>query len=350
MTHDGLFVRLYKPLLAVAALIIVFWALHAMAYVVTTMLLAFIITIVVAPALPHMQRRGLSHRLSLVILMVTICVVFLAFVLIVAFSVTDVLNDLPNYQKSLSSTLNSAFDGLTAHGLDLNRVTAGPDWQAASLIGVFGSFLLNLLGSLASAMIILLVLELFLLDADRVPVIVSERFVGHSVLTSFGHYSREVRSYFVNMSLVNLVIAGASMLLLFILDVPNPLLWALAIFILHFVPVIGIWLALVPIAFMTLVANGPQSALIAVVGIVLINGITSNTLYYRLMGTGLNLSPAAVFVSVLFWAFILGPLGALLALPLTLLVKMVILDDDAKMVSDIISYTYVSKPQSTPGL
>jgi AI-2 transport protein TqsA len=295
--------------------------------VVTTLLLAFFITIVVAPTLGWLQRRGLSRKLSLVAMMVLMVVVFGVLSLTIVFSLADLITSLPTYQNSFQSTINVAVGALAAQGLDLSRAAAEPALQASHLIGSFVSLL------------ILLVLELFLLDADRVPVIVSKRFPGNPALNTFSIYCREVRSYFLNTALLNLIIAGVSMVLLFFLRVPNPLLWGVAIFVLRFVPVIGIWIALIPLTFTALVANGPQTAVLAFAGILVVNGVTSNTLYYRLLGAGLNLSPAAMFVSLLFWTFVLGVWGALLALPLTLLVKTMILDDDAKMVSDIISYT-----------
>jgi AI-2 transport protein TqsA len=339
MRHERLFARLYKPLLAVAALIVVFWALNKMAYVVTTLLLAFFITIVVAPTLGWLQRRGLSRRLSLVALMVLMIVVFGVLALTIVFSVADLITSLPTYQNSFQSTINAAVGALAAQGLDFSHAAAEPALQASHLIGSFVSLLKSLLAGMANALLILLVLELFLLDADRVPVIVSKRFPGNPALNTFGMYCREVRSYFLNTALLNLIVAGVSTVLLFFLRVPNPLLWGVAIFVLRFVPVIGIWIALIPLTFTALVANGPQTALLVFASILLVNGVTSNTLYYRLLGAGLNLSPAAMFISLLFWTFVLGVWGALLALPLTLMVKTMILDDDAKMVSDIISYT-----------
>jgi AI-2 transport protein TqsA len=348
MTHDRLFARLYRPILASAALIIIFWALGRIAYVASPLLLAFFITIIAAPYLSRLEHRGLSHRLSLLVVIALVCVVFLAFVLTVAFSLADLIGTLPTYGDSFQSTIDAAVKGLASQGLDLSRAAAEPATQASSLIGSFMSLLEGLLSTIGSALLILLVFVLFLLDAKRIPGIVQQRFPDNPVLATFGRYGHDVRSYFANLAIVNIVIAGLSTVLLLSLRVPNAFMWGVAILILHFVPVLGLWLALIPLTFTALVVNGPTTALIAFVGVVLIDGITSNTLYYRLLGAGLNLSPAAMFVSVLFWIFILGPLGALLALPLTMLVKMMILDDDAKMASEIISYQHSATGRSPP--
>lgn len=341
MTSNGIFARLYKPLLAAAALVIILAAVSRMATVVTTLMLAFLLTIVVAPYLARLERRGLSHRMALLVVMAVVLVVFLVFALTVTISVTNLVETLPTFHESFQSTIDATVSALAAQGVDLRSVTSGSAWRASELIGSFSAFLKSLVGGLANALLILFVFALFLLDANRVPTILYDRCPESPALTAFGQYSQRVHSYFVNMSLVNLVIAGLSTVLLVVLGVPTPLLWGVVIFILRFVPVIGFWLALIPLTITALVANGPQNALIAFFGIALIDGIVLNTLYYRLLGTGLNLSPAAMVVSLLFWTFVLGPLGALLALPLTVLIKVMILDDDAKMMSDIISYGHL---------
>ncbi len=338
MRSEGIIVRLYKPLLATAALVIVFAALSRMASVVTTLMMAFLITLVVAPYLTRLERRGFSRRTALLIVMALVLLVFLVFALTVTSSAANLVQTLPTYSDSFQSTIDAAISELATQGIEIDSVEAIPALRASNMIMSFTSFLRGLVGGLANALLILFVFALFLLDANRVPAILSDRFPASPALAAFSLYSRQVHGYFVNMTVVNLVIAGLSTVLLVVLRVPTPLLWGVVIFILRFVPVIGFWLAMIPLTFTALVANGPQTALIAFIGIAVIDGIVLNTLYYRLLGTGLNLSPAAMVVSLLLWSFILGPLGGLLALPLTVLIKVMILDDDAKMVADIISY------------
>lgn len=346
MTTDGsMFSRLYRPLLAVAALVIVLWAVNLMSYVVTTLIFALFITILVAPSVTSLERRGLSHRMALVVVMLLVLGVFLVVLLTIVLSAVDMIATLPQSQHAFQGTLDDGVRSLSSIGLDLSAIVSNPDIQAAGLIQSFVALLKSLAVYIGSALLILFVFVLFLLDADRVPPIVQARFPGNRALATFGTYSDSVRSYIVARAVVNLVVAVLGTILLLLLGAPNPLLWGLALFVLRFVPVIGLWLALIPITFTTLVVAGPQSALIACIGIAVISGATSNTLYYRLMGRGLNLSPAAMVVSLLFWTFLLGPLGAFLALPLTMLLKVMVLDDDAQMVSDIISQTHAeAKP------
>ncbi len=324
MTHNGLFERLYKPLLAVAALVIVLWAVNLMSYVVTTLMLALFITILAAPYVRSLQRRGLSHRMALLFVMLLVLAVFLVFMLTIVLSVVDLIATLPQFQDAFQGTLDAGVDSLSSIGVSISAIASNPDLQAAGLIQSFVALLKSLSVYIGSALLILFVFVLFLLHADRVTPIVEARFPGNRALPAFGKYSDSVRSYIVARSVVNLVVAVLGAILLVLMGAPNPLLWGLALFVLRFIPVIGLWLALIPITFTTLVVAGPQAALIACIGIAAISGITSNTLYYRLMGRRLNLSPAAMVVSLLFWTFLLGPLGAFLALPLTMLLKVMV--------------------------
>ncbi len=345
-TNGSLFARLFKPLLAVAALVLVLWAVNLMSYVVTTLMFAVFITILVAPSVTSLQRRGLSHRIALLSVMLLVLAVFFVFLLTAVLSIVDIIATLPQSRDVFQGTLDAGAQGLSSIGVNVSAIVANPDFQAAGLIQSFVALLRSLAVYIGSAILILFVFVLFLLEADRVPTIVQQHFPGNQALTTFGEYSNSVRRYIVARSVVNLVVAVLSTILLILLGAPNPLLWGLALFILRFVPVIGLWLALTPITFVTLVVAGPQTALISCIGIAAISGITSNSLYYRLMGRGLNLSPAAMVVSLLFWTFLLGPLGAFLALPLTMLLKVMVLDDDAQMVSDIISQTHAEAEHS----
>jgi predicted PurR-regulated permease PerM len=102
---------------------------------------------------------------------------------------------------------------------------------------------------------------------------------------------------------------------------------------------VGFWIALIPPFLLALLEFGAARALIVLAGYVLINGGVQNFLQPRIMGAGLNLSPLVVILSLFFWGWVLGPMGALLAVPLTMIVKEVFLDayDDTRGLSELMS-------------
>lgn len=127
-------------------------------------------------------------------------------------------------------------------------------------------------------------------------------------------------------ALLGAVVAIVDTVLLLILGVPNALLWGLLSFFFSFIPYIGFVLALVPPALLGLLTSGWTTALIVIVGYVVINTASDNFVKPKVMGTSTNLSPLAVFLSLIVFGWALGPLGGLLAVPMLLIVKVLLFD------------------------
>jgi AI-2 transport protein TqsA len=117
----------------------------------------------------------------------------------------------------------------------------------------------------------------------------------------------------------------ADSILLWILGVPNPVLWGLLAFVTGYIPFIGYWIAMIPVLIVAYLSGGFVTATIVFIGYWLINGTLSNVVAPRVYGKGLNLSPVVTLVAVLFWGAILGPVGAMLAVPLTAIINSVLL-------------------------
>jgi len=130
-----------------------------------------------------------------------------------------------------------------------------------------------------------------------------------------------VRQYIVIKSWTGLLAAAANTVVLFALGVDFALLWGLLAFLLNYIPSVGFIIALVPPFILALVQYGIGKALIVLAAYIIITVITDNIIAPRAMGRGLDLSPLAVFVSLVFWAWVLGLVGALMAVPLLLMTK-----------------------------
>jgi AI-2 transport protein TqsA len=122
------------------------------------------------------------------------------------------------------------------------------------------------------------------------------------------------------------IVAGLETVMLLALGVPNALLWGLLSFFFSFIPFIGFVVALIPPTLMGLIVGGWETALIVLVAYVVINTLSDNLFKPRIMGSETNLSPLTVFLSVMLWGWVLGAFGGLLAVPMTLLAKRLILE------------------------
>jgi len=136
-------------------------------------------------------------------------------------------------------------------------------------------------------------------------------------------YTTDVRRYTYILTIINFLVALGDTLLLLIMGIDYALLWGLLAFLLGYIPSVGFWIALIPPVFLAYAQYGLPQAIIVFVAYVVINGGVQNIVQPRMMGKGLQLSPLLVFVSFIFWTTLLGGLGALIAIPLTLIVKKV---------------------------
>jgi predicted PurR-regulated permease PerM len=138
-------------------------------------------------------------------------------------------------------------------------------------------------------------------------------FVGQGVVRQFGL-----------RAILNLVTAFGVTALLFVLGVDFPLMWGILTFFLSFVPYIGLVLAVAPAVLLALAEFGLGRALIVIAGVTIINILAENVLSPMMMSRGLSISPTVVFLSFVFWAWLLGGPGAFLALPMTLFVAVML--------------------------
>jgi predicted PurR-regulated permease PerM len=140
------------------------------------------------------------------------------------------------------------------------------------------------------------------------------------IVSRISAFTHDVRLYMQVTTKINLLVGLGNTILLLILGVDFALLWGILAWLLGYIPAVGFWIALIPPTLLAWAEFGPTTALIVFLGYVLINGTAANFIQPKMMGENLNISPVVVFLSLFIWGWLLGPLGAILAIPLTLLV------------------------------
>lgn len=113
------------------------------------------------------------------------------------------------------------------------------------------------------------------------------------------------------------------------LDVPHPTLWGLLAFVLNFVPVVGSYVAGIPAVVVAALTVGPRAAALATVGYFVISGAIGFGVEPRLAGTAVGLSPLVVVLSILFWGWMFGPIGALASVPLTMVFRVFLAESES---------------------
>jgi predicted PurR-regulated permease PerM len=187
--------------------------------------------------------------------------------------------------------------------------------MTASVLSGFGKVLTN-------AFFILLTVIFILLEASGFPDKLHVALVDPD--KSFNYLDKtihNVQRYMAIKTWVSLATGVIIAVWLTILGVDYPLLWGMLAFLLNYVPSIGSIIAAVPAVLLALIQLGTGSALLTGLGYVVVNVVIGSVIEPKIMGRGLGLSTLVVFLSLVFWGWVFGPVGMLLSVPLTMAVK-----------------------------
>lgn len=313
--------RHYRPLLATAALVIIAAGIREAAPVLNSILLAMLLTVSVVPAFDALRRRGVSSGLAVVLTSLLLVVALLGLLGILGLSGTRLIQVLPDYEERAQSLRQSLEGLLTARGIEPERVLSLDLVDPNRVLGLAAGFLSGLGQVLSQVLLLILIVAFFL--AER-----SGRDQTFSPGGTAARVARDVRQYLIITALTGLGFAILVYLVMLLVGTDLPLVWAVLGFVMNFVPNVGIILSVVPPAILTLLELGWQRALAVVVGFLVLNFVVDNLVKPRFMQSGLDVSPIVGLLSLVIWAYLLGPTGAILALPLTIALGRVLRDAD----------------------
>jgi AI-2 transport protein TqsA len=339
---------LTSGLVAVAAVMIIFWGVRSLAFILAPLLMAMVITIAILPLPGWLAKKGVKPGLALILTILAVVGVLGATCLLVIASLGKLAGLLPSYTASMAAqpvplTSSVAATG-TAPALESSPAvtTTSPIQAIEAATGLSLSSLQSLaspaqVSGVASAVIIaagkmigqvFFVLFIFAFMLSAALGLRGQTIAGFGAdnpnVQRFQEFTLEVRQYVSIMTVINLLVAVGNTVFLLLLGIPFALLWGVLSFVMGFIPSIGWWISLIPPFFLAWSLYGIGTALIVLGAYVLINGGVQNIVQPRMMGKGLRMSPLVVFVSVIVWATILGGMGALIAVPMTLIVMKIL--------------------------
>ncbi|MDF8262693.1 AI-2E family transporter [Luteipulveratus flavus] len=316
-------------LLTAAAAVVVAAGVHAARSILGPAFLALVLTIVTHPLRTRLIRRWPGWTASVVSLVVVLVVV-LGFALSIVVAVSRLGSLLQEYESDFNSAVTHAADRLRDAGAgDAQVQKVSSSFDLSHLGGFIGSLLTGVAGT-ASRLAFALALCLFM-TLDSGPFSEQLRTVARirpqlaRALTGFAHGTRH---YLMVSTVFGLVVAVLDTVALQLLDVPAPLLWGLLAFLTNYIPNVGFVIGLVPPAVLALLDGGLGRMLAVVVIYCVLNLIIQSGIQNKVVGDAVGLSPTLTFVSLAFWSWLIGPVGAVLAVPLSLLVRALLVDAD----------------------
>jgi predicted PurR-regulated permease PerM len=336
-----------RVLIAIAAAGIALAFMQTAAGLINSLFLAWIIVLVASPLLHWLVRKKVPIWLSFLLTLVSILAVGLIFILIILFALSRFSEAVPAYVSEFEHITASIQDMLATLGVnesDSRSIVSFLDPQ--QLFDLIIDFLTGLLGTVGDIVLIALLTVFLLLDAFNAPAkLVAEIKAGNAYLQRYFDTSKSLRVYIYITTIVGLTTGLLDIVWFSLLGVDFAVVWGILAFLMSYIPTLGFWLAAIPPTLLALLESGPTTAVLVFAGVVLINGFAENVVKPKYMGEGLNLSPFMVVFSVIFWAAVLGPLGAILGVPMTLLFKQVVLeaDDQNRWIARLMSSTRSKK-------
>ncbi|NNG19507.1 AI-2E family transporter [Naumannella sp. ID2617S] len=294
--------------------------------------LALNLVLAVSPLQSWLVRKRVPKWAAAVVAGLVVLAILFTFFWAIGWSITLLITELPAYREKFLALWGQVVDLLARFGISEDQLTKQVKAiDPQSVVSVLTDVLANLQGVLSVLLVV--VTAVFFLMMDSVGFGARLRRAGRyhpqltEALVSFGE---GVRQYWIVTTVFGLIVAVIDWVALVVIGVPLALVWAVLSFLTNYIPNIGFVIGLVPPALMALLAKGPTEAIIVVVIYCVANFVVQSIIQPKFTGDAVGLTPSVVFVSLLIWALVLGPLGALLALPATLLLKAVLVDADPR--------------------
>lgn len=348
--------RAFVLLVGAAATVVILAGTAAAAWLIGPLFLALVIVVAINPVPRWLRRHGVPSWLATTALVIVIYALVAALTLTLATSVAQLAALLPKYANRADALAHQLSAALSRWGVGPGQVrtaVSGIDFQ--HLVRYVG----DLLGSavrIGTGVAFVLSLLFFLsLDAATAGPRQATLTAGRPALgTALAGFVHDTRRYLLVTTLFGFIVAVLDTVGLVVLDVSLPVLWGLLAFLTNYIPNVGFVIGVLPPAILALLQGGWQLMLAVLVIYGLLNLVIQSIIQPRFVGNAVGLSTTATFVSLVLWSWILGPLGTILAVPLTLLAKALLVDADprAAWVYTLVSsrrHEYTSEFSSRPG-
>jgi len=304
-----------------ASVIIVLAGLKIASPIVVPFLLSLFIAIVLSPAYNFFNKKGLPNGISLLIV-ISFLVLFFVFVgKLLGSSAVEFNANLDFYTQQLSANFHGVVETAKSFGIEIPEQDLQNVFNPKIIMGFATNILQSMSSLVTNGFVILLTVVFMLLESDT---FVSKVTFINSKSEASSHINTiltQIKEYMVLKALISLLTGFIIYIGLLLIGTDYPFLWAVLAFMLNFIPNIGSIIAAVPAVLLTFVGLDAMSAVMVATLYVVVNVVIGSVIEPKVMGNGLGLSTLVVFLSLLFWGWLLGIVGMLLSIPLTIMAK-----------------------------
>ena len=316
-------VRGFSPIsrlvLTAAGAIAVLAGMRAAASIIGPILIALIITIAWSPGSEWLRKRGWKPSVA-ALTGIALGVIGLAlFIVLVWTSLIQLQEKIPGYQPRIAALQDLVRDKVADLPIDTSRLFASDLVSPGAIVGYALKIVQRFTQTAGNLFLLVLLMAFMMLEAVRYPQKLREALSGSpETIERLSQFGASIRSYVTINAVFGLAAAVLDIILLLAVGVDFAIFWGVLSFLLSFLPNIGFIIALTPPTMLALIEFGFTRALFVLAGYILINFVMDNIIKPRFVGGRLDLSPLVVVLSLLFWGWLLGPMGALAAVPLSI--------------------------------
>lgn len=340
-------------LLGGAGAFVVMFGLQAFQGIVGPGFLALMLVILMVPLQHWMIRRHWPRWLAVTSLVLGAYAILITLGLSLLYAGARFATLVTEYSPSSDAITKNAEDFVSSLGIGQKQIEAATASLSTDNVAAVVTSVLSSLSSVTGSLFFVLAVIIFLgLDslgfADRM------RYTARSrpdISEAMSNFSNGTRTYLAVSTIFGGIVAVFDTIALYIMGIPAPILWGFVAFVTNYIPNIGFVIGVIPPAVLGLLVGGWQLAIIVVVVYSVINFLIQSIIQPKFVGDSVNLSTTVTFLSMAIWTWAIGPLGALLAVPLTLLTKAVLIDIDpsTKWIGTLLGSTTPSDDDAQPG-
>jgi predicted PurR-regulated permease PerM len=309
-----------RLLLPVAALVVILAGLRAADSILIPFMVAVFVTVLNLPIMFWLQKLGVPRAIAVFITITGATAVLAGAGFLITLGVVEFADRLPRYREELKDGLEQAVVWLNHRGFEVDSADLVQPEAAIDLVQASTARIASIL---RDTVLVLLIVVFMLFEAAYFPAKLRVA-MGERLVRDVARVTQEVQRYLVVKTIMSSAVGLSAGIWVAFCDVDYPIFWGLVAFVMHFIPNIGAFLASIPPVALALFENGTGTALMVALGYTVINTVLGNLVEPALMGRRFGLSTLVVFLSLIFWGWVWGPIGMLLSVPLTIIVKIML--------------------------
>lgn len=325
--------RLTWLLLATGGAVLGLAGMRAVNGILGPVLLGLVIVVTVYPVATWLRRHGAPGWAAMIVTMLVSYGIILVLVMGTLAALAAFVRLLPTYSEQFVDMQDSAIAWLGALGVTTTDIEQALSGVSAGQIASAASSAVGSVGSVLTALLLMLTVTFFIvLDSAGFP----QRFAAvhrrrPELAAAMGEWAHGTRLYLLVATVFGAVVALADVAILYWMDIPDPWVWGLLAFLTGYIPNVGFVIGLIPVSVLALLQGGWTDMVIIIVAYSVANFVLQSLVQPKFVGDSVGLATTVTFLSLAFWTFVLGPLGAILAVPMTLLAKALLVSPDPRL-------------------